>query len=56
VRLRGYWWSVWEGRSGATLDRLLYAYQALRGLVRGELLKIAEECEEIEVVKKRYRP
>jgi len=40
---------------GATLDRLLYAYQALRGLDRGELLKIAEECEEIEVVKRRYR-
>jgi len=46
------------GKEGgkATLDRLLYAYQALRGLDRGELLKIAEGCEEIEVVKKRYRP
>jgi len=40
----------------ATLDRLPYAYQALRGLDREELLKIAEECEEIEVVKRRYRP
>jgi len=44
-----------EGRE-ATLDRLLYAYQVLRGLNIGELLRIAEECEEIEVVKRRYRP
>lgn len=40
----------------ATLDRLLYAYQALRGLSGKELLKIAEECEEVEVIKRRYRP
>jgi len=40
----------------ATPDRLLYAYQALRGLDRGDLLKMAEECQEIEVVKRRYRP
>jgi len=46
------------GKEGgeATLDRLLYAYQALRSLDRGELLKIAEGCEEMEVVKRRYRP
>jgi len=28
----------------------------LKGLDREELLKMAEGCEEIEVVKKRYRP
>jgi len=46
------------GKEGgeATLDRLLYAYQALKGLDREELLKMAEGCEEIEAVKKRYRP
>jgi len=46
------------GREGgeAILDRLLYAYQALRGLSGKELLKIAEECGGIEVIRKRYRP
>jgi len=46
------------GKEGgeATPDRLLYAYQALRGLDRGELLRVAEGCGEIEVVKRRYGP
>jgi len=38
------------------LDRLLYAYQALRGLDRKELLRIVEECREIEVIRRGYKP
>jgi len=40
----------------AILDRLLYACRALKGLSRKELLRVAEECGGIEVIRKRYRP
>jgi len=35
-------------------DRLLYAYQALKGLSKRGLLELAEGCDEIEVIRKRY--
>jgi len=41
-----------EGGSEAMLDKLL---QGLRGPCREGLLKIAEECQEIEVARERYR-
>jgi len=44
------------GKEGgeATPDGLLYAYQKAQGLSRRELLKLAEECDEIEVIRQRY--
>jgi len=44
------------GRGESMLDKLLYAYQVLRGLDGGELLEMVEKCEEVEVIKRKYRP
>jgi len=40
----------------ATQDGLLHAHQRLKGLSRRELSELAGEFEEIEVLRKRYRP